>query len=675
MTNENAPTIGPGEAPAGELDQRKIWSIFGGLMLAMLLAALDQTIVATALPTIVNDLGGAEHLTWVVTAYMLATTASTPLWGKLGDLYGRRYLFIGCVVIFLVGSALCGTAASMAELIGYRALQGVGAGGLMVLAQAIIGDVVPPRERGRYQGFFGAVFGLASIAGPLLGGFFVDNLSWRWVFYINLPIGIVALIAVILVLPSTSGAMKAKIDYLGIFLLALIATCIVLATSFGSLWGWSSPRIIGLVALAIVATIAFVFIEKRAPEPVLPVRLLTNRVFAIASSIGFVVGFAMFGAITFLPLFLQSVQGETATSSGLRMIPMMAGLLITSIASGQLISRTGRYKVYPIVGCAVFTVGLFLLSTMDRTTSDLSTSVYLFVLGAGLGMVMQVLVLAVQNAVEYRDLGTGTSGATFFRTIGASVGVAVFGAVFNSQLAAHLTSDIPSAAVGPCSAEVLETSTLTLPSCPPLVQSWFLDGFADAFQVVFLIAVPIGVLAFVLSWLLPEVELRTATRTADPGEVYGMPSARTSLEELRLQVWRTLAREDRLRAWEMVIARAGSPLSRGEAWMVSRVAEETSRDLATMASVSHTPLAVVEQTAAALAKRAMVTIDHSTVTITPTGSAEADRLLDAQREQLRTFLADYPGSDGADVQHMLDEIARRLHDEIPDTGMITPRGN
>ncbi|HEY9310786.1 MDR family MFS transporter [Williamsia sp.] len=657
-------TAGPG-APAGELEKRKIYAIFGGLMLAMLLAALDQTIVATALPTIVNDLGGADHLTWVVTSYMLATTVTTPLWGKLGDLFGRKPLFIASVVVFLVGSALCGLAGSMVTLIAFRALQGVGAGGLMVLAQAIIGDVVPARERGRYQGLFGAVFGLASVAGPLLGGFFVDNLSWRWVFYVNLPIGAVALVAVVLVLPTTTAQVKPKIDYVGVLLLASAATAIVLVTSFGSLWGWTSVRVLGLTVIGVVCVVAFVMVERRVPEPVMPLRLFTNRVFAVAASVGFVVGFAMFGAITFLPLFLQTVRGDTATESGLSMIPMMAGLLITSIGSGQLISRTGRYKVFPILGTAIFTVGLYLLSTMDRSTSDVTIALYLFVLGVGLGMVMQVLVLAVQNAVEFRDLGTGTSGATFFRTIGASVGVAVFGAVFNSQLDSNLAGRVPDGAEGRCSAEVLEASSSGLPGCPPVVQDWFLSGFTDAFGIVFIVAVPFGLLAFALAWLLPEVPLRDVTKMPDVGTSFGLSGERTSLEELRLQIWRTLGREDRLRAWERVVDAADSSLTRGEAWMVSRVAEEGTREISVMSEVSQTPLPVVEETAQRLQQRGMIDLGHGLAVITPTGQEEAERLLVAQRQRIQHFVDNYPGSDEADVDELIDEIARRLHVEAP----------
>jgi len=654
-------------APAGELEKRKIYAIFGGLMLAMLLAALDQTIVSTALPTIVGDLGGAEHITWVVTAYMLATTVTTPLWGKLGDLLGRKPLFILCVVIFLIGSALCGLAGSMWQLIGFRALQGVGGGGLIVLAQAIIGDVVSARERGRYQGMFGAVFGLASVAGPLLGGYFVDSLSWRWVFYVNLPIGAIALVVVFFVLPNTSAQAKPKIDYIGVFLLACAATSIVLVTSFGDTWGWSSVRVLGLSAFGVVCVVAFVFVEQRAEEPVIPLRLLTNRVFAVASSVSFVVGFAMFGAITFMPLFLQNVRGESPTESGLNMIPMMVGMLITSIGSGQLISRTGRYKLYPILGTAVFTVGLYLLSMMDRSTSDVAIALYLFVLGAGLGMVMQVLILAVQNGVEFRDLGTGTSGATFFRTIGSAVGVAVFGAVFNARLSSELSGGSPpDGALGRCSPDALEASPAAVRTCPSGVEEWFLNNYSDTFGVVFLVAVPIGALAFALTWLLPEVPLREVTKMPDVGTSFGMAGERSSLEELRLQIWRTLAREDKLRAWELVVDTADSPLSRGEAWMVSRVAEEGTRELRSMSEASQTPLPKVEETARQLEGRGLITVSHGMALITPEGVKEAQRLLDAQRQRLAEFVADYPGGDDADVDELLDAIARRLHAEAPE---------
>jgi EmrB/QacA subfamily drug resistance transporter len=427
-----------------ELPAKRIWTIFSGLMLGMLLAALDQTIVSTALPTIVRELGGAAHLSWVVTAYLLASTVTTPMWGKVGDLVGRKRLFLLAIVIFLIGSVLCGTSQNMLELALYRAIQGLGGGGLMVLSQAIIGDVVSPRERGKYQGAFGAVFGVSSVAGPLLGGFFVDNLSWRWVFYVNVPIGIVALVVVAIVLPKTKVAARPIIDYAGIVLLGGAATCVVLVTSFaGSLWPWDSVEVIAATLGFIILVAGFILVERRVPEPVMPLRLFRNKVFSTSSGIGFVVGFAMFGAITFLPLYMQRVQGVSATGSGLRLIPLMAGLLLTSLASGQIISRTGRYKLFPILGCGCFTVGLFLLSLMNEHTGVIESSLYMFVLGIGLGMVMQVLVLAVQNAVEYRDLGTATSAATFFRTIGSCIGVAAFGTVFTTELTKHLAVGIP----------------------------------------------------------------------------------------------------------------------------------------------------------------------------------------------------------------------------------------
>src|SRR6266516_2767571 len=377
---------------------REILVAFSGLVLGMLLAALDQTIVATALPTIVGDLGGLDHLAWVVTAYLLASTVSTPLWGKLGDLYGRKPLFQGAIVLFLAASALAGLSRGMDQLIAFRALQGLGGGGLLVTAQGIVGDLAPPRDRGRYQGIFGAVFGLASVAGPLLGGFFVDNLSWRWVFYVNLPVGAVALVVTTLVLRQPERRVQHTVDYLGTVLLGFVAA------------------------------------ERRAAEPVLPLGLFQSRVFSLAGAISFVVGFGLFGAVTFLPLFLQIVQGASPTVSGLRMLPIMLALLLTSIASGQLISRWGRYRVFPIAGTAVLAVGLLLLSRLEPSSSVLRSSLGMLVLGLGLGMVMQVLVLVVQNAVEYRDLGAATSATTFFRSVGGSFGVAVFGTVFASRL-------------------------------------------------------------------------------------------------------------------------------------------------------------------------------------------------------------------------------------------------
>src|SRR5271167_2664751 len=429
------------EAKGGQVSLRLV---FGGLLLVMFLAALDQTIVATALPTIVGDLGGLDHISWVVTAYLLAQTVVTPLYGKLGDMYGRKVVLQGALVIFLAGSALCGLSQNLDELIAFRALQGLGGGGLMVSAQAAIGDVVPPRERGRYTGLFGAVFGLASVAGPLLGGFLTSDFSWRWIFYVNLPLGIVAFFVLAATLPAVTERVHHVVDYLGTLLLGGGLTAIVLAASLGgNSYAWGSPEIVGLGVAGVLLLVAFALVERRAAEPVLPPKLLVNRVFVVTGAVGFVVGFALFGAVTYLPLFLQVVKGASPTGSGLQLLPLMGGLLITSIVSGQIITRTGRYKPFPIAGTAVMTLGLYLLSTMDPSSSRVSISLFMFVLGLGLGMVMQVLILAVQNAVDYADLGVATSGATLFRSIGGSLGTAVLGAVFASRLTSELRRALP----------------------------------------------------------------------------------------------------------------------------------------------------------------------------------------------------------------------------------------
>ena len=496
------------------MTHRQILAVLGALMLGMLLAALDQTIVATSLPTIVGDLGGLNQLSWVVTSYLLASTVSTPLYGKLGDLYGRKSLFQLAIVIFIAGSMLAGLSQNMLELIGFRAVQGIGAGGLMVGAQAIIGDVVPPRERGRYQGWMGGVFALASVAGPLIGGFLTDDVSWRWIFYINVPIAAIALFVTATVLKTHTGRVSHNIDWLGAFFLAGGASALILLTTWGGTeYPWASLPIVGLGVAGVALLACFIVVERRASEPILPFRLFRLQVFNVASGIGFVIGFAMFGAITFLPVFLQLVDGASATNSGLNILPLMAGLLVASITSGQLISRFGRYKIFPVVGTALAAIGVFLLSTLDPQTSRFALSMYMVVLGLGLGCVMQVLVIAIQNAVEQRDLGVGTSSATFLRSMGASFGVAIFGAIFSNQLASNLRKNLPASAlhsgINPSS---LEGNPASLAHLPPAIHAGLVNSVSESLHVVFLAAVPILVIAFLITLLLREVPLRTHAR-------------------------------------------------------------------------------------------------------------------------------------------------------------------
>jgi len=516
------------EAPADDapphLEHREVLIILTGLMLGMLLAALDQTIVATALPTIVGELGGLSHLSWVVTAYILAATVSTPLYGKCGDLYGRKIVFQFAICVFLFGSALSGISQNLDQLIAFRAVQGLGAGGLMVGAQSIIAEIVSPRERGRYQGYFGAMFGVASIAGPLIGGFFTDHLSWRWVFYVNLPLGALALVVVATRVHLHRTHNRVVIDWLGAATLSVGITALVLVTTWGGTqYDWTSPVILGLIALTVVAMAMFIRIEHGAREPIIPLRLFRNSVFSLANAVGFVVGFAMFGAIVFLPLFLQVVNGDSATGSGLQLIPLIVGLLITAIGSGVMISRWGRYKPFPVAGTAVMAVGMLLLSTMDRTTSSLAAALYMLVLGLGLGMVMQVLVLAVQNAVQISDLGVATSSASFFRSIGGSIGVSIFGAIFSTNLITNLGRDLPAraAATAGLIGGTAQVNPAALKLLPPAVHSAYIDAFTTSLHATFRAAVPCALVGFALTLFLREIPLRRTTAASAPSEPGG----------------------------------------------------------------------------------------------------------------------------------------------------------
>jgi EmrB/QacA subfamily drug resistance transporter len=642
--------------------QPRLRVIFSALLLVLLLASLDQTIVSTALPTIVGDLGGIQHLSWVVTAYLLAATISGPLYGKLGDLYGRKFVLQTAIVLFLIGSALCGLSQNMTELITFRALQGLGGGGLIVTTLAVIGDVVPPRDRGRYQGFFGAVFGVSTIIGPLLGGFFVDNLSWRWIFYVNLPIGVVAFAVIGAVFHTATERREHSIDYLGAALLAAGLAAIVLYTSLGgTTYPWGSPAMIGLLVAGILSLVAFLLVESRVAEPILPLALFKNRVFTVTSAVGFIIGLALFGAVTYLPIYLQLAKGKSPTVSGLLLTPMMGGLLVTSIVSGQLISRFGRYRPFPIAGTAITACGLALLSRLELGTSIWTVGLYMLVLGLGLGMTMQVLVLAAQNAVPYKFLGVATSSSTMFRQIGGSVGVSIFGAIFANQLAKHLAGKLPPGVKPPTTA-----SPELVKQLPFSVRHVYIEAVTLSMHPLFLTAAAVTLFAFVLTWFLREVPLRATTRAPEPGRALEPAADDDAVRRVEASLSRLAARENRWQRYEAFAEGAGIDLTPPQLWLFARLGERVPISEGDLTEQLRVPREQIEALLAELRERGLAAGgDGAALTLTDVGVDRHEHLVVVRRERLRPYLEGLDPDQNPELRRVLDRLAHDLIGAVP----------
>ena len=666
MTNPAATaTAADPESSSALISPQRRNFIFVAVLLGMLLAALDQTIVATALPTVVADLGGAGHQSWVVTSYLLASTIVTAIVGKLGDLFGRKAVFAVSVVFFLVGSVLCGLSGSMTMLVASRALQGIGGGAIMVTATALIGEVIPLRDRGRYQGALGAVFGVTTVVGPLLGGFFTDHLSWRWAFWINVPVAVVVFFVAAAAIPALGKSTRPVIDYAGILLVGLGASGLTLATSWGGgTYAWTSPVIIGLFVGSALSLAAFVWAESRAAEPILPIRLFRDPVFTVCCVLSFVVGFAMLGALTFLPTFMQFVDGVSATVSGLRTLPMVAGLLLTSMGSGVIVSRTGRYKIFPVVGTAVMVVGFVLLSRMDAATPMLLQSLYLFILGTGIGLCMQVLILIVQNTSSFSDLGVATSGVTFFRTIGSSFGAAIFGSLFANFLDDRIGPALAAGGAPPAAAQ----SPQVLHRLPHDVAAPIVGAYADSLGLVFLCAAPVAFVGFIVALLLKEVPLREMDAVAvDLGEGFGMPSSEPPEKVLEIAIGRMMRQLPEIRL-RNIAGKPGCELDVARLWALIQIYRNNqvfgSARLTDIADRRRVPCEVLEPTFDRLVQTGYALRTGDLLWLTQAGARQVDAASSALVNRIVEKLATSPAFDGRpdrlQVEAALERIAHRV---------------